>query len=142
MVHATVYRTFSRGLRQASGAVLGVLLAWVVGHLLGLTTLGVSALLATGLLVGAMRWFRAETTAVAATGLSLTTASETGSKFTLSLLLAVNSVVAAAKYAARAIDVIDDGVGELLRDIAHDLREPCDDKQVAGWVDRTRELDP
>ena len=28
VVHATVYRTFSRGLRQVTGAVLGVLLAW------------------------------------------------------------------------------------------------------------------
>ena len=36
VVHATVYRTFSRGLRQVAGAVLGVLLAWAVGNLIGL----------------------------------------------------------------------------------------------------------
>ena len=42
VVHATVYRTFSRGLRQVTGAVLGVLLAWLAGNFLGLTTFAVS----------------------------------------------------------------------------------------------------
>ena len=73
VVHATVYRTFSRGLRQVSGAVLGVLLAWGVGNVLGLTTLAVSVLLAVGLVVGSARWFRDESTAVAATGLIVLT---------------------------------------------------------------------
>src|SRR4029079_15311878 len=42
VVHATVYRTFSRGLRQVAGAVLGVLLAYVVGNLVGLPALAVA----------------------------------------------------------------------------------------------------
>jgi len=45
VVHATVYRTFSRGLRQVAAAVLGVLLAWAVGNLIGLATVAVSVLL-------------------------------------------------------------------------------------------------
>ena len=49
VVHATVYRTFSRGLRQVTGAVLGVLLAWAVGNYVGLSTFGVSVLLVVGL---------------------------------------------------------------------------------------------
>src|SRR6476619_5184075 len=73
VVHATVYRTFSRGLRQVAGAVLGVLLAWAVGNLIGLDALAVSVLLAAGLGIGATRFFREESTAVAATGLVVLT---------------------------------------------------------------------
>ncbi len=50
-----------------------MLLAWGVGSHLGLTTSSVSVLLAVGLLVGSLRWFRDESTAVAATGLIVLT---------------------------------------------------------------------
>jgi len=46
VVHATVYRTFSRGLRQVTGAVLGVVLAYVVGNLVGLSAVAVAVWLA------------------------------------------------------------------------------------------------
>ena len=156
VVHATVYRTFSRGLRQVSGAVLGVLLAWGVGNVFGLTTLAVSVLLAVGLVVGSARWFRDESTAVAATGLIvLTTGFSTDGALLVDRLfdtsigivvgLAVNLVVwpPLRDYAAaRAIGAIDDGVGGLLRDLAAQLREPtCSEEQAAEWVDATRDLD-
>ena len=73
VVHATVYRTFSRGLRQVSSAVLGVLLAWLVGNSLGLTPLAVAVLLLTGLLLGSLAWFADEATTIAATGLIVLT---------------------------------------------------------------------
>jgi uncharacterized membrane protein YccC len=155
VVHATVYRTFSRGMRQVTGAVLGVLLAYVVGNLVGLSALAVAVLLVVGLGVGAMRWFRDESTAVAATGLVvLTTGFSTHDAVLLDRLLdtaigivvglAVNLVVwpPLRDYsAARAIDAIDDGVGELLRDMADELAGRPDQDQVTAWVDRTRELD-
>ncbi len=44
--------------------------------------------------------------------------------------------------AAKAIDAIDDEVGELLRDIARQLRETvCTDEHVTAWMDRSREID-
>jgi hypothetical protein len=156
VVHATVYRTFSRGLRQVTGAVLGVLLAWVVGNYIGLTTSGVSILLVLGLVVGSARWFRDESTSVAATGLIvLTTGFSTRDQMLVDRLfdtsigilvgLAVNLVVwpPLRDYsAARAIDAVDDLVGELLRDMARQLRETtCTEEDVTGWVDRTRDLD-
>jgi len=155
VVHATVYRTFSRGLRQVVGAVLGVLLAWAVGNMLGLTTVSVSALLVIGLLIGSMHWFRDESTAVAATGLIvLTTGFSTQDQVLVDRLLdttigivvglVVNFIVwpPLRDYsAARAIDAIDDAVGELLCDMARELPD-CDDEGTAqGWVDRTRRLD-
>src|ERR687898_2507587 len=42
VVHATVYRTFSRGLRQVVAAIVAVLLAAAVGQLLGLGTLAIA----------------------------------------------------------------------------------------------------
>ena len=155
VVHSTVYRTFSRGLQQVTGAVLGVLLAWAVGNLLGLSTVAVSVLLVAGLVVGSLRWFRDESTAVAATGLIvLTTGFSTRDTLLLDRLLdtsvgiviglAVNLLVwpPLRDYAAaRAIDAIDDGVGELLRDVAEALRGTCDQDTVTEWVDRTRALD-
>jgi uncharacterized membrane protein YccC len=155
VVHATVYRTFSRGLRQVSGAVLGVVLAYVVGNLVGLSTMAVAVLLVAGLVIGAMRWFKDESTAVAATGLIvLTTGFSTHDAVLLDRLadtgigiavgLAVNLVVwpPLRDYsAARAIDAIDDGVGELLRDMADGMQGDPDQDLVTTWVDRTRDLD-
>ena len=155
VVHATVYRTFSKGLRQVTGAVLGVLLAWAVGNVVGLSTLGVATLLVVGLVIGTLRFFRDDSTAVAATGLIvLTTAMSTKDALLLDRLLdtaigigvglAVNLAVwpPLRDYsAARAIDGIDDRVGELLRDMADDLHGTCDDEQVRAWVDATRDLD-
>ena len=155
VVHATVYRTFSRGLRQVAGAVLGVLLAWAVGNLIGLDAVAVSVLLVVGLGIGATRFFREETTAVAATGLVvLTTGFSTRDAVLLDRLfdtsigivvgLLVNFLVwppLQDHSAAKAIDAIDDGVGELLRDMAEELRGNCGDDQVTAWVDRTRDLD-
>ena len=155
VVHATVYRTFSRGLRQVAGAVLGVLLAWAVGNLIGLDAVAVSVLLVAGLGIGATRFFREETTAVAATGLVvLTTGFSTHDAALLDRLfdtfigiavgLLVNFLVwpPLRDYsAAKAVDAIDDGVGELLRDMAEELQGACGDDQVTAWVDRTRDLD-
>jgi Aromatic acid exporter family member 1 len=154
VVHATVYRTFSRGVRQVSAAVLGVLLAWAVGNALGLSTVAVSVLLVAGLLLGALRWFRDESTSVAATGLIVLTTGLSGHDTVLldrlfdtalGILvgLAVNLVVwppLRDVSAARAIDAVDDRVGRLLCDIAEDL-DRHRDAAVEGWEDRARDLD-
>jgi hypothetical protein len=155
VVHATVYRTFSRGLRQVTAAVLGVVLAWAVGSQLGLSTASVSLLLAAGLLLGATRWFRDESTAVAATGLIVLTTGASGRDLVLldrlldtfigiAVGLAVNLVVwpPLRDFAAvQAIDVIDDGVGRLICEMAEDLRGASDEETVTRWFAGTRELD-
>jgi hypothetical protein len=119
VVHATVYRTFSRGAQQVVGAVLGVLLAWVVGNFLGLTTTAVAALLVLGLLLGALRWFRDESTTIAATGLIVLT---TG--------FSTQDQVLVDRLYDTAIGI---GVGLVVN--------LCDEEQVTAWVDRTRGLD-
>src|SRR4051812_2185479 len=155
VVHATVYRTFSRGARQVVSAVLGVLLAWLVGNSLGLTPTAVGLLLAIGLLIGSITWFRDDTTTIAATGLIvLTTGFATDDLVLISRLfdtaigvvvgLLVNLVVWPPLHdysAALAIDRIDDGIGELLETMASELVEQGSEEQVAEWVKRTRDLE-
>jgi uncharacterized membrane protein YgaE (UPF0421/DUF939 family) len=155
VVHATVYRTFSRGVRQVTAAVLGVVLAWSVGNLLGLDAPSVAVLLFTGLVIGSAQWFAEESTTVAATGLIvLTTGFSTQGPVLVDRLfdtaigvvvgLVVNLVVwpPLRDYtAAKAVDRIDDAVGALLRDMAEELAQPCTDEDVAGWVQRTRDID-
>ena len=73
VVHATVYRTFSRGLQQVSAAVVAVFVASAVGHAMGPTTAAVAAVLVICLLLGSLRWFGDEATTVATTGLVVLT---------------------------------------------------------------------
>lgn len=155
VVHATVYRTFSRGLRQVAAAVVGVVLAWGVGNLLGLDTAAVVVVLALGLAIGALPWFGEEATAVAATALVVLT---TGFSDDDSMLLArlgdtaigvavgllVNAVVwppLRRRTAIAAMDRIDDQIGTLLIDIGQGLLDGCQDEDAQAWVDRTRSLD-
>src|SRR5829696_3289439 len=54
-VHATVYRTFARGAQQVGAAVVGVLVAFAFGSLLGLNALSVSLTIFAGLVAGSVR---------------------------------------------------------------------------------------
>lgn len=155
VVHATVYRTFSLGMRQVVGAVLGVLLAWAVGQVLGLDSWAVVVVLAVGLAIGSARWFAEEETAVAATALIvLTTGFAAHDAVLLSRLadtgigIAVGLLVNAAVWpplrrrtAVAAVDRVDDAVGRLLSEVAEGVTSSCDDAALEDWVERTRELD-
>ena len=139
VVHATVYRTFSLGLRQVTAAVSGVVLAWGVGNALGLDTASVAVVLALGLAIGAMPWFGKEATTVAATALVVLTTGFSGDE---SMLLArlgdtaigivvgllVNAVVwppLRRRTAIAAMDRIDDRIGGLLAEMALGLLAGC-----------------
>ncbi|HSE72565.1 MAG TPA: aromatic acid exporter family protein [Nocardioidaceae bacterium] len=155
VVHATVYRSFSRGLQQVAATVLGVLLAWGTGQVLGLDPVALAVMLLVGLLVGLVRGLRAEGTAVAATALIVLTTGYSSEEFLLlgrlfdtGIGVAIGLVVNALMWpplhdqaAARAIDGIDDQVGELLREIAAGVGPGCGDSDVEAWIERTRELD-
>jgi uncharacterized membrane protein YccC len=43
--------------------------------------------------------------------------------------------------AAKAMDRIDDGIGSLLVDMAGGLGDGCQEEDVKGWIERTRDLD-
>src|SRR5829696_3365333 len=66
-VHATVYRTMARGIQQVGATVLGVLLAFAAGSTLGVNAASLGLVLLAGMLAGATRSLRAESTTAAAT---------------------------------------------------------------------------
>ena len=150
-VQATVFGTVRGGRQQAAASVLGVLIAFGAYRLMGLNfaSLGVSVL--AGLIVGSVRGIRAQTTTAATAVVVLTTGylnnggmlaarlEDTGVGIAVGLL--VNLLVwppLRDRGAARQIDVIDDRVGELLADMAEQLRGGSSD--VDGWIARTGEL--
>jgi len=154
-VHATVYRTFARGLQQVTAAVLGVLLAFVVGGLLGVNAASLAIALLVAMAAGTTRALRAESTTAAATALVVLLTGYSGDAGMLGgrlfdtvvgigVGLLVNFLVwppLRDRSAARRVDVIDDRLGELLTDIADGMREGCDADDAERWVQRTRELD-
>lgn len=155
VVHATVYRTFSRGAQQVGAAVLGVLLAWAVGNTLGPDPVAVAVVLLVGLTLGEAKWFRDEVTTIAATALIVLTTGFSDDDIVLASRLAdtavgivvgllVNALVwppLRRRTAVLAMDHIDDEVGRLLADMADQIEVPTESATVTEWVDRTNDLD-
>lgn len=151
VVHATVFRTFSQGAQQVLAAVVGVLVASAVGHLLGPGTTAVAMAMLLGLVIGSLKWFGAETTTIAATALVVLTTGfnddsmlwsrlvDTGIGVLVGLL--VNAVVwppLRRRTALIAMDRIDDRIGELLGEMGQTLAERCEDDDVTSWIEQTR----
>jgi uncharacterized membrane protein YgaE (UPF0421/DUF939 family) len=154
VVHATVYRTFSRGAQQVAATVVAVLLAAGVGQLMGLNSGAIALLLVLSLVVGTVPWFGAEATTIATTALVvLTTGYESDAKLVSRLIdtaigvgvgLLVNLTVwppLRSSTAALALDRIDDGIGELLTEMADGLATGCSAEDVEAWLERSRDLD-
>jgi hypothetical protein len=154
VVHATVYRSVSQGLRQVSGAVIGVVLASAVGHTFGLGGFAIALVVTAGLAAGATPWFAAEGPTIAGTAiLVLTTGFSNGASLASRLEdtatgIAVGLLVTVVVWpplrrtaAVSAIDEIDAMVGHLLVDVADDISSPEHEVQPDTWVDRTRAID-
>ena len=154
-VHATVYRTFKRGLQQVAATVLGVLLAFVAGWAIGVNGTALALVLLIGLAAGSNRKLRDESTTAAATALVvlLTGSSadpgmladrllDTAIGITVGML--VNLIVVPPlrdRSAARRVDAVDDRIGELLCDMAACMREGGEEDEIDDWTDRTRDID-
>jgi len=153
-VHATVFGTVRRGVQQAGASVLGVLIAFAAWHIFGLDAVSLGAAVLAGLVVGSVRGVRAETTTAATAVVVLTTGyidksgmlaarlADTGIGIAVGLL--VNLIVwppLRDRGAANQIDVIDDRVGELLADIAAQLKRGFTADDVDRWIVRTRDID-
>ena len=154
-VHATVYRTLARGAQQVGATVLGVLLAFVAGTALGVNATSLGLVLLIGMLAGAARSLRAESTTAAATGLVVLLTGYAGDSPVLfarlldtvigiAIGLLINLVVwppLRDRSAAAHVDAIDDRLGELLSEMAGTLRGSVSDEDLEGWTTRTSELD-
>lgn len=154
VVHATVYRTFSRGLRQVAATVIAVVLATSIGEVMGLSTGSLTLLLVLGLVIGTVPWFGTEATTIATTGLIVLTTGFSDDALLVSRLLdtgigiavglAVNLIVwppLRRRTAEVAMDRIDDEIGALLIAMSDGLRQDCTPEDVTEWINRSRDLD-
>lgn len=155
VVHATVYRTFSQGVRQVGAAVIGVVVAWAVGNALGLGPTSVAVALLIGFAIGTLPWMSGEGTAVAATAvIVLTTGFADNDNMLFKRLadtaigigtgLLINFVVwppLRARTAIASMNSLDDRIGELIGDMGDGLAAGCTREEVHCWIDRTRDLD-
>ena len=154
-VHATVFGSLRRGVRQAGASVLGILVAFAAGQLFGLSAVSVGAVILVGLLVGSVGGLRDDTTTTAATALIVLTNgySDNGGILGARLLdtgvgiavgLLVNLLVwppLRDRSAASQIDAVAVAVGRLLSEIAGHLSGECDPGDVDDWIAETNALD-
>ena len=158
VVHATVYRTVSRGGQQILATFLGVLLAWASGTLFGVGPLGMGVMLAVAFLVGRHKWLEEEAMTVATTGIVVLATNVIDESHLLAgrLLdtsvgvvvgLAVNLAVwpplrdrAARTYAHHLPQHLADALGLMAKDIGERGRD-LEEGDVEAWMHSCREVD-
>jgi uncharacterized membrane protein YgaE (UPF0421/DUF939 family) len=153
VVHATVFRSFSRGAMQVAGAFAAVLLAATVGQLLGMDTWAVVVLLVVGLCLGAVPWMGADNTTIASTAVVVLTTGYADEQLFSRLIdtaigvtvgLVVNFIVwppLRRRTTIAAMDKIDDDIGGLLIDMGTTMSSGCGHDDIREWIERTRDLD-
>lgn len=158
-VHATIYRTMWRGLQTVVTVGLGIVLALVVVELFEVTPWSFGLALLIGLALARVRMLRDEGITVATTVLFvLATGYNIPDSRAIDLLpdrllstavgvavaLLVNLLVVPPLYdhsAQRQIDDVDRRLGQLLVEMAQQLREPRQDQEDVDWIETTRSID-
>lgn len=155
VVHATVFRTVSRGGQQIVATFLGVFLAWAAGSLFGIGPLGMGVMLVASFLIGRQRWLTEEATTIATTGIVVLATNAIGQSNLLAsrLLdttvgvvvgLAVNLLVwppLRDRAAWAHIQRLPHELGGVLSEMADGLGADLESSGVEDWIRRCRELD-
>lgn len=155
VVHATVYRTVSRGGQQIVATFLGVLLAWGAGSAVGVGAIGMAVTLVAAFAIGRHRWLEQESATIATTGIVVLATHAIDESHLLAgrLLdtsvgvvvgLAVNLVVwpplrdrVARTYAHQ----LPGELAAILVGIGEDLDEHGSSETPAAWIERCRTVD-
>lgn len=153
-VHATVFRSVSRGAQQVAATVFGVLLSYVLAELIGVDALTLAVALLLALLLARLGFLREEGVTIATTVLFVLTTGYgqqeemLGDRILATALgigvgLAVNVVVLPplhSRSAAQYVDLIDRMLAGVLTLVARSVRHD-DDPDVEPWIELTREID-
>jgi uncharacterized membrane protein YgaE (UPF0421/DUF939 family) len=154
-IHATVYRTFWRGAQSVVATLVGIVLSYLATSVLGYGAASLAVAVLVGLLLARTRLIKEEGVAVATTALFVIT-SGYGSQETLLLDRFLDTLVGVAvgivvnvlvvpplddRIAERALDRATVDLGNLLQQMADDLRQDMTDEPARAWVDETRRID-
>lgn len=154
-VHITVHRSVSHGTQTVAATILGIVLSYLAVGLFGMGLVALGVTLFVGLLVARVSLLRDEGVTAATTALFVLTTSWTLQESMLmdrifdvligvSVGVLVNLVVVPPlvdRSAEQQLDRIDRDLGDLLEDMAREMREQWSDDDSQGWIDRTRRLD-
>ena len=146
-VHATVHRSLSRGAQTTVSSALGMGLAFVIIHFLGINIWTFALALLIGLLGSRLSWIRDEGLAIATTAIFIFTAEEPMfADRVMELLLGVSIGIVVNllvvpplkdRQAARYVDSINRRMGGVLVDMADDLVESWDTDSAEAWLKET-----
>lgn len=153
-MHATVYRSFSRGLQSTVSSGLGVLLSYLIGAFLGVELWTFALALLVGLVASRLWWIRDEGVAIATTAIFVL-----GSGFGEQAPLLVERLIEVGvgvvfgvvvnvlvipplrdTQAARYVDRINLLMGELLEDMSEEFEHSWDVECAEEWARRIAEM--
>lgn len=154
-VHATVYRSFTRGSQAVVATIIGVLLSYGIVEVIGPSSVALGLALLVGLLVGTMAPIRDEGSTVATTALFLITAGQAeqggvildrlqSTGIGVAMGIVVNLAIFApidARTARLQIDTVCRTLGDLLARMSRELRDAGSDINAPSWIESSREAD-
>ncbi|MGB5953131.1 MAG: FUSC family protein, partial [Ornithinimicrobium sp.] len=155
-MHANVHRTVWRGAQTVFAAFLGVLIAAAVVQLMGVSAWSLGLALLIGMALGRFSWVRDEAITLATTILFVVTAgyATPGEPSLIERLLDTSIGVAVAivvnlviipplndRSAQQQVDNVDRQLGQLLQDMAHQMKTPWETQEAEDWIERTRSID-
>lgn len=154
-VHATVYRSLSRGMQTTVASAVGVGLSFVVGALLGVSLWTFALAMLVGLLGSRLGWLREEGVSIATTAVFILGSGfgdqaplladrmlEVGIGVLVGVL--VNLAVIPPlrdQQAARYVDSINRRMGEVMVSMADDLADAWHTDRAEAWMDETVSID-
>lgn len=155
VVHATVYRTFSRGGQQVVATFAGVFLAWGCGVLLGVGPAGMAAMLVAAFLLGRHRWLRDEATTIATTGIVVLATNAIGHSNLLTIRLVDTTVGVVVgllvnllvwpplrdRAAYARAESLPEELADVLEKMAVATGQDLEAKDAESWVSRLRDVD-
>ncbi|WP_236853166.1 FUSC family protein [Brevibacterium linens] len=153
-VHATVYRSFSRGVQTTIASTIGVGVSFLIGNYLGVGLWTFALAMFVGLAGARLSWIRDEGVAIATTAIFIL-----GSGFDsqqpllvdrllelalgVAVGLAVNLLMVPPlrdRQAARYIDSVNRQMGEVLTDMSDQFSRSWDSDAAQEWFERTESM--
>lgn len=154
-VHATVYRTLKRGAQTMLASFFGVIVAFAVGVPLGVDVISLAVAMTIGMAASRLGLLRQEGVAVATTALFIMAGHDQHDvgrlvdrlvevAIGLGVGFAVNAIVLPPlrnRQAQSYVQEIHCRIGELLIELARELRESWDTDRSTAWVKRAEQMD-